>query len=273
MNELPIALTNHGLTIRGMAYLPDHGQGRHPVVLMLHGLGGNRIEFNNLFELLARHLASLGIAAVAFNFRNTKDSDGELGRMVPSDEVDDAVAVSHWLAAQPFADPDRLALLGISMGGMIAACAVGRVPEDFYRTLVLLNPTDVNNICRIIGEFRVDRKPGERFTYGANKLHPDFVRDAHSLRPLQDILRFPYPTLLVQGAEDAAVNPVISDQYADVRRAAGLPIKQVLQEGANHSFTKPEQKEKLFPVVAAWLGQQLQVDSASSAVGRANASA
>jgi dienelactone hydrolase len=104
-----------------MAYLarPDE-PGRHPAVIVLHGCSG----FGTGDVAVADVLKSFGYAAIALGSLGeanlcTRDvSDGKLA------EAFDAYAALDWLAQQSYVEPDRVALLGFSMGAAAALDAV-----------------------------------------------------------------------------------------------------------------------------------------------------
>lgn len=87
--------------------------GRYPAVVELHGCGG----FGTLDVVVADVLKSFGYVALAldslgdYNACEKNASDAALA------EAFDAYAVLDWLAQQSNVDPDRVALLGFSMGG------------------------------------------------------------------------------------------------------------------------------------------------------------
>lgn len=87
--------------------------GRHPAVVVLHGCSG----LGPGTVVAADVLKSFGYVALALD---------SLGRFNACEfhadaalaEAFDAYAALHWLARQNFVDPDRVALLGFSMGGI-----------------------------------------------------------------------------------------------------------------------------------------------------------
>jgi uncharacterized protein len=255
MREQAFEVVNEGMTIRGMSYLPADGDaGRpYPALLLLHGLGGDRIELAGLFLHMAEFLTARGFAVITFNFRHTPDSDGQLCDLVPSDELSDALCMAAWSRQRDYVDSARLGLLGISLGGLIAACTVART--DMFKCLVLLNPTDVWNMRRLAGLYK--DPPADVFMYGSNRLSPRFCDDAATLDPLGDVMKFKGPTLLVQGARDGAVELPVSDRYAYSRRRAGLPVDQRVIDIGNHAFSSAEQHALLYPIIADWLDEHL----------------
>ena len=100
-----------GHTLRGVATIPD-GAGKFPCVLLLHGFTGNACGYKNLNVILARALAEAGIACVRFDFYGNGESDGQFEDCTFTGLYRDAEDVFAWMAAQPFADPERLCLSG-----------------------------------------------------------------------------------------------------------------------------------------------------------------
>lgn len=97
------------------AYLPA-GEGRRPAVVMIHG-GGWRVGDKASWQPEAERLAARGWVAFSINYRLDEPS------VFPA-EIDDAQAAVSWVrdnAAAYKVDPDRIAALGESAGGHLAA--------------------------------------------------------------------------------------------------------------------------------------------------------
>lgn len=245
------SLTHPGQMIRGSIYLPQ-GQGRFPTLLMLHGFTGQRSESGFLFTQLARKLNSQGIACVTFDFRNSGESDGSFDQMLVTGELDDALRVTQWLSGQLFVNRSRMGLLGFSLGGLLAACTVART--NTYKTLALLAPTTERNLARI-AKSRVDERG--RLIVGAYEMHPQFIDDLMTLDCVEDVVKNPRPTLLVQGDADQAVPPPISQQFVDAMCHAGQQVEHILMPGAEHVFGTPAHRAKLFEHVSDFLSRTL----------------
>ena len=246
MLQRAIEIDCRGGKIRGMAYLPDHTK-RLATVLMLHGFTGQRIESGFMFVQLARQIAQRGMAAVAFDFRHSGESDGSFDQMLVSGEIDDALHVTRWLCAQPFVDRSRLSLLGFSLGGLVAASANARMGA--YNAMVLVAPTTQTNLGRYAQQQRED----DRVVLGPHVLHPKFFDDLAGLDPLSDVVVNPRPTLVVQGTADKAVTPQVTQQFIDAMNHAGVPVTVQMIDGADHSFTQPQMRQQLIIAVSEWL--------------------
>lgn len=108
-------------------YPPAHAErGLSPIVVMAHGFSGTRRDRLGAF---AERFAAAGIAAMPFDYRGFGDSSG------PQDVVDVERQLEDWRAAIAFArslpgiDPDRVAVLGSSMGGGHALAAAAGDPR------------------------------------------------------------------------------------------------------------------------------------------------
>ncbi len=77
-----------------------------------------------LVRTIARSLAGVGILALRFNFRGVGASEGSFDN--GCGEVDDVAGALKWLAVQPKADPERLALVGYSFGAVMAIFQAAR---------------------------------------------------------------------------------------------------------------------------------------------------
>ena len=258
VKQEPILLGPVGKTLRGTAYLPDHaasGPGsatRVPTVLMLHGFTGNRIGNGFMFVNLGRALAERGIAAVAFDFLHSGESDGSFDQMLVSGEIEDALTMTRWLGGQGFVDRSRMAVLGHSLGALVACCLTAR--DSSYAARMLLAPTTVENLCRYAGE------PGkaDAITVGAHHLHRDFFEDLHQLKPLSDAAETLLPTLVVQAVNDELVSDAVSGAYAEaIQRAGGVAKVEQIAE-ADHAFSRPVPRRTLIETVVNWAGSTLK---------------
>jgi pimeloyl-ACP methyl ester carboxylesterase len=112
------------------------------LIILAPGFWRRRLAKENLY--LATHLARLGYDVAALDFRGHGDSGGRYGFGVT--EALDVEAVVHDLvgAGKPYG---RFAIIGLSMGGSIAAEALARFPELPCRALVMISsPADVQTL-------------------------------------------------------------------------------------------------------------------------------
>ncbi|WP_257210909.1 alpha/beta hydrolase [Actinomyces ruminis] len=107
-----LTLENNGQLIYGLAYVPNTGQERVPLVICSHGLTGSYQDLGATAEALAQ----LGLAAYCFDFRGGGGtmSEGEMTDMSVMTEVADLEAVMDAARSWDFVDPERIVLFGAS---------------------------------------------------------------------------------------------------------------------------------------------------------------
>jgi fermentation-respiration switch protein FrsA (DUF1100 family) len=109
--------TADGLALHGWFIPSQNGA----TVIVGHGLGGHRALIPSV--ILARN----GYGVLAFDWRAHGESDGDLctfGYL----EVRDVEGAMAWLRAQPGVDPERIGMLGESMGAVTAIRAAAQMP-------------------------------------------------------------------------------------------------------------------------------------------------
>lgn len=119
-----------GVTVRVQRPTGASARGgeRRPAVLHLHG-GGLIVGSAAQGDALCRRLAvELGVVAASVDYRMPPEHP------FPT-PVDDAHAALRWLAAQPDVDPTRIAVMGESAGGGLAASLAQRVRDEGELTL------------------------------------------------------------------------------------------------------------------------------------------
>ncbi len=112
------------LALPGTLTLPN-GAGPFPALVLVHGSGPNDRDESvggvKVFRDLAEGLSSRGIAVLRYEKRTREHPATFTGRFTVDDEtVDDAVAAAGLLRARRDIDPARVAVLGHSLGGMMA---------------------------------------------------------------------------------------------------------------------------------------------------------
>jgi dienelactone hydrolase len=104
----------------GYLVRPD-GPGPFAAVVVLHGCNG----FSGASATIADRLKSLGYVALTVDSLGPRNSWSECGHFFV-EQATDAYAALRYLSEQPFVDPNRVAVLGNSMGGSSALFDVER---------------------------------------------------------------------------------------------------------------------------------------------------
>src|SRR5215475_6381709 len=111
--------------MHGAVGVPDgvEGSERRAAFLVLHGFGSNSESSNVLAP--TRVLNQFGYVTLRFDMRGCGKSEGEFGRVICLEQVEDLGNALEFLATHPAVDPNRIGAIGSSFGGAVAVYAGG----------------------------------------------------------------------------------------------------------------------------------------------------
>ncbi|MBM3530311.1 MAG: alpha/beta fold hydrolase [Alphaproteobacteria bacterium] len=127
--EERVTFPSAGLQLTGVLHKPDNlkpGEKR-AAVIVLHGFGGTMGGPGG--KNPAPFFCELGYVVLRFDFRGCGESQGERGRVICLEEVEDARNALSWLATRPEVDGGRIALMGESFGAAVAIYGGGVDPR------------------------------------------------------------------------------------------------------------------------------------------------
>lgn len=225
------------------AYRPA-GDGRHPLVVMIHGGGwarGGRFEMG--LTKWAAYLAAAGLAVVSIDYRLAPGTTFPDSFQDCLDAVDWAVAHAGELGA----DPDHVGLWGDSAGGHLVlllatsqtnpAYGGPRMRSDAARlraVAALYPPTDLLALDRSERRAGVARIVRD-FIGGEPEEAPRRWREAS---PIEQVHAALPPILLLQGTRDLLVPASQATRFAERLAAAGAPHRLEIVEGGVHGFDR-----------------------------------
>ena len=115
-----LTIPSNGKRMPGIAYLAE-GEGPHPTVLLLHGYPGNEKNLD-----IAQGLRRAGWNVVFFHYRGAWGAEGEFSFL--NAQADVAAALNYLrqpeITDKLAIDPDRISLVGHSMGGHMAIAGI-----------------------------------------------------------------------------------------------------------------------------------------------------
>ena len=125
-----------GHTLAATLTRPRVRTGRLPAVITISGSGAQErdealpgVEGYRPFREIADTLGRRGIAVLRFDDRGTGESTGDHAAATSRDFARDVQALVTWLRTRPDIDPDRIALVGHSEGGLIAPLVAADDPR------------------------------------------------------------------------------------------------------------------------------------------------
>lgn len=127
--EQAVEFQSAGLKLQGVIHLPKDlkaGEQR-PAFIVLHGFGSTKNAANVVGPCTT--LCDMGYVTMRFDMRGCGDSEGEFGRVICLEQVDDTRRALDLLAAHPSVDGARVAVLGSSFGAAVAVYTGGVDPR------------------------------------------------------------------------------------------------------------------------------------------------
>lgn len=255
MNEEQIHFESEGQRIYGMVHLPD-GKGPHPAVALLHGFTGTRIESHRLFVKTARSMAERGLAVLRFDFRGSGESEGDFIEMMVQGEIADARQALNYLEGRLELDSSRIGLLGLSLGGVVAACLGGE--DRRVKALALWATPDLRQFASsntVSSGMNWDslREKGW-MDWGGNRVGRGFFEGARALDPFASLEKYEGPVLLIHGTRDVTVPIASGKSYAAALKGR---VEAHWIEGADHTFSKYEWENEAIGLTTDWFVRHL----------------
>jgi uncharacterized protein len=129
MKEEVVSFQSAGLRLHGVLSVPDDVRSgeRRAAFLVLHGFGSNSASSNCITP--ARVLNEFGYVTLRFDMRGCGKSEGEFGRIICLEQVEDTGNALNFLAQHSNVEPDRIGVIGSSFGGAVGVYTGGTNPR------------------------------------------------------------------------------------------------------------------------------------------------
>ena len=121
--EERVHFTSDGLRLSGIFEMPEGRSGRVPAVMVLHGFGSNKDS--GTMRTAAKLFTSLGYAALRFDMRGCGESEGERGRVICLEQVEDTRNALAYLSTRKDVAASKIGVFGHSFGAAVAVYAAG----------------------------------------------------------------------------------------------------------------------------------------------------
>jgi uncharacterized protein len=292
--ENPVRFYSETIPMSGVLFLPDNlakGEKRAGIVLC-HGFTAVK---EVLLPEVARRLTGLGYVALTFDYRFLGESGGEPRRqIIPMLQIEDIRNAVTFLRQQPEVNPERLGLLGVSLGGANVSYAAG-IEERVKATVSVCGIGDcgrwIRDACHFwewkallqrLAEDRRERVLTGRLQYVQAK---DIVPEPESTTKLFDEILRQHPQwsreiTLASGEALIAYRPesvvqqispraimwlhgdaderVSMEESMSMYKKAGEPKKLVILPGLSHSdiISGPGLEQSL-PQIREWFAEHL----------------
>lgn len=236
-----------------------------PTLVMPHG--GPHTCYGTQYFMPSSYLAALGYCLVLVNYRGStgfgEKSIQSLPGHISSNDVADCMSALCAAKEAGYVDPDRVAVIGGSHGGFLAAHLAGQHSHAF-RAVVLRNPvcniatmvslTDIPDWC-FIEAWGVHR--GKKRA-GANPSLEDLEK-FESVSPIAHVDKVVAPVLMLLGNQDRRVPLDDPKRYLDAlrQRDRELPTRIIVFPKDSHALDKPQTEFEQWITTAWWLKKHM----------------
>ena len=223
-----------------------------PAVVICHGFTGNR-QLDGHAKPLAKTLAQHGIASIAIDFAGSGESEEPFTAYTPATMRDDITSAITYLTDTVGADPERIGLLGHSMGGR----AVSVYLKDSIKAAALWAPADNTGLDGL--EFLDHSAEGRQAIYDGTiqngvldlpkwgvTISADFVQQVADQDPTASLRTYNGPLLLAYTAGDAELlsqTTIALTRQAAAEHSGPLVDLTGQYEDATHNFTAASGKK------------------------------
>lgn len=220
--EKEVSFYKDGQLIKGILTEPAEMNATCPAVLILNGFAEqkNGMDVSGteeaMYEMTARIFAENGIASLRIDFIGSGESEGKWEDTTFSSQIDDAIEAINFFQSIHRINPDRIGVLGLSQGGLVAACTASR--DDRVKTAVLWSPVAVPayTYSSILGTDVVtgslslegDEMLEATLPWGPTTfLKKPFYQELFLIDPVAEIAKYNGPLMVVVGLRDTTVFP------------------------------------------------------------------
>jgi dipeptidyl aminopeptidase/acylaminoacyl peptidase len=248
--------TFDGLQIPAYVYIPrssDEIEGA-PVVVLAHG--GPESQYQAWFDSMAQYFLDQGYAYVVPNARGSTGYGKRYSRLDDRfnrlDNVRDFEYLARWLAGQPWADPDRLIIVGTSYGGYSVMACLTEQPDLWAAGVEICG---ISNLVTFLENTGPWRRPLRESEYGYLDTDREFLE---KISPANNARRIKAPLVVIQGANDPRVPEEEAEQIVAAARENGIPVLYLLYEDEGHGLSKLENRLDAWPKVIEFLNETLE---------------
>ena len=220
--------------------MPKGSDGENlPVVVNPHGGPWARDSWEYRSEI--QFLANRGFAVFQMNFRGSTGYGREFweigfkewGKSM-QDDITDGV---NWLIDEGIADPDRIAIYGVSYGGYATLAGLTFTPDLYACGVDYVGVSSLFTFMESIPPY------WELYRNMLYEMvgHPEKDKDLlASSSPLLHIDKITVPLFIAQGANDPRVKKTESDQIVEALKSEGIEVPYMVKDNEGHGFYNQE---------------------------------
>ncbi|WP_245284318.1 S9 family peptidase [Bradyrhizobium sp. WSM2254] len=229
-----------------------------PMVLIVHGGPWGRDIYG--YRRDHQWLADRGYAVLSVNYRGSTGfgkafvaaSEKEHARKMHDDLID----MVDWAIAEGIAQKDKVAIFGVSYGGLASFIAATFTPEVFCCSVPVVGISNLQTLLESMppywagfAEFMY-RSYGDPRTEEGRKLLAE-------RSPINKVDNIKKPMLIFHGANDVRCKIAESDTIVAAMQAKNIPVTYIVYPDEGHGFQKPANQLSYIAIAEAFFARHL----------------
>lgn len=253
---MPAMFESFGCKIMGTMFLAA-GEGPHPVIILLHGFPGNEANYD-----LAQVFRRQGFNVFVFHYRGSWGSEGNYFWKYLVEDVSSAISFvkSHYAQNKFRLDPEKIILIGHSMGGFAALFnAIKNDKINFAVSIAGFNAGKFGELIEssemIYNYSRLHMQPAMDFVKcsSADILLNELITNKKDWNLINYLDKLVGKNLLIIGAKFDTTAPLDIHHrplVAALKQAESKNVKEIIIE-TEHSFS--DKRIALARIISDWL--------------------
>ena len=229
-----------------------------PMVLVVHGGPWAR----DIFGYRGDHqwLADRGYAVLSVNYRGSTGfgkgfvaaSEKEHARKMHNDLID----MVEWAVDEGIAQKDKIAIFGLSYGGLASFVGATFTPEVFCCSVPVVGISNLQTLLESMPPYWAGfaeymyRSYGDPRTEEGRKLLAE-------RSPINKVENIKKPMLIFHGANDVRCKVAESDTIVAAMQAKNIPVTYVVYPDEGHGFQKPPNRLSFIAIAEAFFARHL----------------
>ncbi|MFC1691241.1 alpha/beta hydrolase [Nanoarchaeota archaeon] len=242
-------------SLSGIIQIPDIDE-KFPAVIICHDFNENK-DRELMFDL-GTQLAHFRFVTLRFDFLHHGESEGQAGKTTVTQQIEDLKAAIDFLSELEQVDPEKIAVIGHGLGGIISMLAAKQ--DERIKALITIGTRShlqefFDSYFRPEEQAQWQKDGFFEFHHGI-KLHHDMLKDSEDHDVEEALKELKIPILAVNGTNDKRTPD--ANARTIYLLAEKSPIKNLeIVEAADHSFTG-DHRQPMIEVCADWLVRMFQ---------------
>ncbi|HNW60453.1 MAG TPA: alpha/beta fold hydrolase [bacterium] len=244
--ELPVTFLSQESQIVGMLH---QARGKH-LVIFCHGFLSSKNDCRRIFVEAARTFAAEGIDTLRFDFYGSGDSAGAFSDSLISRYIANLRDAIDWGRQRGY---DKIAVVGLSMGGAVAILTLAETPADALITWSSV-PDMQQTFLNYVGNLEDIATRVEEYVHDGWVIRKGFWEEALQYDIHGALARITIPKFIIQGTGDA---PVFVEGFSAFRDLVQPPADFMEIPDASHTYSLPAHRHQVIRQSLIWLKRTL----------------